>query len=149
MLAKRQAPLQVEGEAIGAGFAAGERRGAGVAAALEEARDALVRVPLHDDVARDVGEQQGLACCASHSGPSDQSQVVGDLFDLRAGGDQRIEALVERLERRNSRRRGRLRGVGSQNEASPRARPIASARMIGRWLARCSDPLREDARPMR
>ncbi len=56
-----------------------------------------------------MSENSSVLRVASQSGPSDHSQVVGDLLDLRVRRDQRVEARVERLERRVG-----LGGVGRQ-----------------------------------
>jgi hypothetical protein len=99
VLAQRETALEVEREPIGARFAPGERCGTGIAAAFQEARDALVGMPLHDDVARDVGEQQRFALVVPQRslGPH---QVVGEPVDLRVGRKECVEALVQRLETR-------------------------------------------------
>ena len=95
-------PCEIEREAIGAGFVAGEGRGAGVAAASPGS----VETPL-----------SAFHCMITLRGMSEKSrdfgagiperafrpeQVVGDLFDLGIRRDQRIEALVERFEPRRS-----------------------------------------------
>ena len=95
MLAKQQLAVLVEGEAIAAGFFAGERFLAGVSARVQKFLEAFALFPAPDFVGRDVGKEQGVFALDPDGAFGPGEFVSFEKFDERVFGDELVESGIE------------------------------------------------------
>ena len=103
VLAQNQAALAIEGQAVGARFAAAWIV-ARVAGWFEEQLDAIFRVPPHEGVVGNIGAQQEVAVANPDWAFAPGHALANDL-DLRIERQQLIERRVEPFNASDGRRR--------------------------------------------